>query len=118
VNICLHSRIAERTYEDRIEVARQFLESTGWNGGLISQKSVRTPVKFRHNHWRTRGFDDPNRLRNHLFPDPIARNHGDALLLWLFLVHGWNVNTLAIIEYRYGSHTFAGKCRSARGGGR
>ncbi len=56
-------------------------------------------------------MDDFDRLRNHLFADAVSRDDGDSLLAWILGAHGRNVNTIAIIEYRYGDHGTSGKRR-------
>src|SRR5690348_14878926 len=112
MDVGLHAGIAEGTDQDGVEVAGQRGKSIGRDGGLVAEVALGSPIEVGHFDCCARGFDHANCLWNDLFADAIARDYGDALLCsmvrLLFCVHGWNVNTIAIIEYRYGAYSTSG----------
>src|ERR1700740_1202796 len=121
MNVGLHARIAEGSDEDGVEVMRQHLESVGRNGGLVAEIAVGAPIEFGEIHGRPGGLNHIDGLWNHFFTDSVAGNNGDASSGYVFpvhfLVHGWNVNTIAIIEYKYGIYRTTGSgIRIGRGG--
>ena len=102
MNIRFDAGIAKSADKDRIEVVGEHGEAIRRNGRSIAEITVCAPVEIGCLHRRARGSDRVNCLRNHFFTDAVAGDNGDAFLLADLRAHGWNVNTLAIIEYRYG----------------
>ena len=80
MNVRRHPRVAQRSDEDGVEVARQHLESVGGNGGAVDEVAVGPPVEGGELQRRARGPQHIEGQGNDFFADAVSGDDGDALV--------------------------------------
>src|SRR5208282_6411601 len=90
VNVRGDTRIAEGTYQNRIEIAFQHGEAAGRDCDAVGQKAVCAPVKLRNLDIGAGSSNDLDSFRDDFFSDAVSRNDGDTFLQ----AHGRKGNTV------------------------
>ena len=76
-----HARIAQRSDEDGVEVARQHVESVGRNGGAVDEVAVGAPVEGGELERRARGAQHVESVGDDFLADSVSGDDGDASLM-------------------------------------